>query len=77
MNPNEPVPKSTAGAVPGGQITWYKSDVVYDMKQTGTAAIPPKNLLDVTRKWKVGCQPKHSTSAGPSANKIKRTIPAQ
>ena len=69
---NEPVPKNTTGAAPGGQTTWYKSDVVYDMKRTGPAAIPPKNLLDVNRKWKAGCQPKPSTSGGLSANKRKK-----
>ena len=26
--PNEPVPKSTTGTVPGGQTTWYKTDVI-------------------------------------------------
>ena len=30
----------------------------------------------MTRKRKVGCQPKPSTSGGPSANKRKRTTPA-
>ena len=58
MKQNKPVPKSTAGTVPGGQTTWYKSDVAYDMKQTGLAAIPLENLLNVTRKQKAGCQPK-------------------
>ena len=77
MKPDEPVPKSTTGTVPGGQTTWYKSDVVYDMKRTGLAAIPPENLLNVTRKRKAGCQPKPSTSGGPSANKRKRTTPAR
>ena len=77
MKPNEPVPKNTAGAAPGGQTTWYKSDVVYDMKRTGLDTIPPENLLDVTRKWKAGCQPKPSTSGGPSANKRKRITPAR
>ena len=46
------------------------------MKQTGSAAIPPENLLNVTRKQKAGCQPKPSTSGGPSAKKRKRTTPA-
>ena len=75
--PNEPVPKSTAGTVPGGQITWYKTDDIYDLKQTGEAATPPESLLNVTRKRKVGGQPKPSTSGGPSANKRKRTTQAQ
>ena len=30
--PNEPVPKSTEGTVPGGQTAWYKTDVMYDLK---------------------------------------------
>ena len=77
VKPNEPVPKSTAGAVPGGQTTWYKTDVIYDLKCTGEAAIPPESLLNVTRKWKVGGQPKPSTSGGPSANNRKRTTPAR
>ena len=74
--PSKPVPKNTAETTPLGQTTWYKSDVTYDMKQTGPAAIPPENLLDVTRKGKAGCQPKPSTSGGSSANKRKRTTPA-
>ena len=71
MKPNKPVPKNTVGTTPGGQTTWYKSDVAYDTKRTGPAAIPPENLLDVTRKQKVGAQPKPSTSGGPTANKKK------
>ena len=48
--PNKPVPKSTAGTVPEGQTTWYKTDVIYDLKHTGKAATPPDSLLNVTRK---------------------------
>ena len=75
--PNEPVPTSTAGTVPGGQTTWYKTDVIYHLKCTGKAATPPENLLNVTRKRKAGGQPKPSTSGGPSTNKRKRTTPAR
>ena len=75
--PSKPVPKNTTETTPGGQTTRYKSDVTYDMKRTGPAAIPPENLLDVTRKQKAGCQPKPSTSGGPSANKRKRATSAR
>ena len=54
------MPKNTAGMTPGGQSTWYKSGVAYDTKQTGPAAIPPENLLDMTRKQKASEQPKPS-----------------
>ena len=77
VRPNEPVPGNIAGAAPGGQTTWYKSDVVYDMKRTGQAAVSPEGLLDVTRKRKAGCQPKPSTSRVPSASKRKITTPAR
>ena len=70
------VPKSTAGTIPGGQTVWYKTYVVYDLKQTGEAATPLESLLNVTRKQKAGGQPKPSTSGGPPANKRKRTIAA-
>ena len=73
---HEPVPKNTGGTAPGAQSTWYKSDVVYDTKRTGQAAIPPENLLDITRKRKASDQPKSSTSGKPTAHKRKRTTPA-
>ena len=73
--PNEPVPKNTAETTSEGQTTWYKTGVVYDTKRTGPAATPPEGLLNVTRKRKVGGQPKPSTSGGPSASKRKRTMP--
>ena len=76
MKPNEPVPKNTTETTPVGQTTWYKADVIYDTKCTGPAAIPPENLLDVTKKQKAGGQPKPSTLGGPSANKRKRITPA-
>ena len=74
--PDEPVPKNTTGTTPRSQTTWYKSEEAYDLKRTGPVAVPPANLLDVTRKRKVECQPKSSTSSGPTANKRKRTTPA-
>ena len=64
--PTEPVPKNTRGTTPGSQSTWYKSGVPYDTKQTSPTAIPPENLLDVTRKRKADDQPKPSTSGGPT-----------
>ena len=70
------MPKNTMGMTPGSQSTWYKSDVPYDTKQTGPTAIPPENLLDVTRKRKATCQPKPSTSGGPTVQKRKKTTPA-
>ena len=72
----EPVPKNTGGTAPGDKSTWYKSDVVYDTKRTGLAAIPQENLLDVTRKRKASDQPKSSTLSEPKAHKRKRTTPA-
>ena len=51
--------------------------MAYDIKRTGPASIPQANILDVTRKWKAGCQPKPSTSGEPPANKRKRTTPAR
>ena len=60
-----------------GQDIWYKTDVAYDLKKTGSAAVPPEDLLQVTRKWKAGGQPKPFTSGGPPANKRKRTTPEQ
>ena len=56
--PHELVPKNTGRVAPGGQRTWYKSNVVYGTKRTGPAAIPPDNVLEVTRKRKTGDQPK-------------------
>ena len=67
--PDEPVPKNTTGTTPQNQTTWYKSEEAYDLKQTGPVAVPPANVLDVTRKRKVECQPRPSTSGGPTANK--------
>ena len=75
--PNEPVPKNTAEIISEEQTTWYKTGVAYDTKHTGPAATPPEGLLNVTRKCKVGGQPRPSTSGGPSANKRKRTTPAK
>ena len=74
--PDESVPKNTMGTTPGSQTTWYKSEEAYDLKRTGPAAVPSANLLDMTRKRKVGCQPRPSTSGGPTANKRKQTTPA-
>ena len=55
----------------------HKTGVTYDTKKTGPAAVPPENLLDVTRKQKAGCQPKPSTSEGHPASKRKRTAPTR
>ena len=55
VKPKDPVPKNTAGTTSGGQSMWYKSG--YDTKQTGPAAIPLGNILDMTRKLKAGGQP--------------------
>ena len=74
---DEPVPKNTAGGTSGNKSPWYKTGVTYNTKKTGPVAIPPENLLDVTRKQKAGCQPKPSTSEGPSASKRKRTAPTR
>ena len=63
--------KIPRGQLLGVKTTWYKSEEAYDLKQTGPAAVPPANLLDVTRKRKAGCQPRPSTSGGPTANKRK------
>ena len=70
-------PKSTAGMTSEGQDIWYKTDVAYDLKKTGSAAVPPEDLLEVTRKRKVGGQPKPSTSGGPPDSKRKITMPAR
>ena len=75
--PNEPVPKNTTETISEEQTTWYKTGVAYDTKRTSPAATPPEGLLNMTRKRKVGGQPKPSTLGGPSANKRKRTTPAK
>ena len=78
--PNEPVPpvpKNTTDTTSEEPITWYKTGIAYDTKRTGPAATPPEGLLNMTRKHKVGGQPKTSTAGGPSVNKRKRTTPAK
>ena len=76
VKPKESVPKNTAVMTPGGQSTWYKSGVAHDTRCTGPAAIPPENLLELTRKRKASEQPKSFTSGGPTAQKRKKTTPA-
>ena len=56
---------------------WYKTDVTYDLKRTGSAAVPSEDLLQVTRKRKAGGQPRPSTLGGPPANKRKRSTPTR
>ena len=71
------MPKNTTDTTSEEQTAWYKTGVAYDTKCTGPAATPPEGLLNVTRKRKAGGQPEPSTPGGPSANKRKRTTPAQ
>ena len=66
--------RSTAGENSGTK-SWSKTG--YDTRKTGSAAVPPEGLLDVTRKRKAGPQPKPSTSEGGSASKRKRTVPSK
>ena len=72
--PGDPASKITAEEL-SGEKPWYKTG--YDTKKTGSAAVPPEGLLDVTRKQKAGPQPKPSTSEGGSASKRKRTAPSK
>ena len=72
--PGDPASKNTTGGLSRDK-PWCKTG--YDTKKTGSAAVPPEGLLDVTRKRKTGCQPKPSTSEGGSASKRKRTAPSK
>ena len=77
-NPSRGIsPKNIRGADLKGQDVWYKTGVPYDTKKTGSAAVSPENLCNITRKRKASSQPKSSMAGGTSAQKRKKTTPTK